>query len=141
MQFGRLTTPLTTSKRTLSVMPTWLHARRSTKLMQSSVESNYQPSSLSPRASYGNVPTRLRYLLVVNNGKILADLNHSCPMWSPSPLEAVERGMAWSSMTVAIQKLKEAREILPDDDLHLARLTLMSHSAGQWTPTWLTIFP
>ena len=109
--------------------------------MTPSVKSDSQPNYHSLLTSYGNAPTRLRYLLAVNNGKILADLDRSCPIWSPSPLEAVAQGMAWSSMTVAIQKLTEARQLLPDDDLHLAMLMMVSHSVGHWTPTWLTIFP
>jgi hypothetical protein len=105
-----------------------------------SVESN-SSSNLKPLPSCsGNAPTRQLYLLAVNNGKILADMNHSSPIWTAAPLEAVAQGLAWLSFQVATEKLALVRELMPGHAICIATLALISDKAGGWIPTSFT-FP
>jgi len=87
----------------------------------------------------GNVPTRQLYLLAVNNGKILAGVNQSSPIWTAAPLEAVAQGLAWLSFQAASEKLALVRELMPDHGIRIATLALMSNNAGGWISTGFTI--
>lgn len=87
----------------------------------------------------GSAPTRQLYLLAVNNGKILADVNQGSPIWTPAPLEAVAQGLAWLSFQVAAEKLATVRDLLPDEGIRIATLALVSNNAGEWIPTCLAI--
>jgi hypothetical protein len=59
------------------------------------------------------------------------------PVLTADPQVAVEAGMAWLSLTVALQRLQTARDLWPALDLSLATLDMVQGNgcSGQWMPT------